>query len=147
VGTFTPRVAVRVVFGIIGVGGTVVTALIFFAAEHQWREVLPKFFPDGDVSAVRGAPRLPVRARLLVMFVLAGVVPLVLLGVLAATRAAAILQVDPATAEGLVRGMLLLIVFLLLVGVVTAAGLALFVSRSVAGPLGRLRASIAEVER
>jgi adenylate cyclase len=43
--------------------------------------------------------------------------------------------------------MLALIVFLLAVGVVTAAGLALFVSRSVAGPLGRLRAAMAEVER
>jgi adenylate cyclase len=146
-GTFTPWVALRVVFGIIGIGGTVVTALTFFAAEHQWRDVLPTFFPQGDVSAVRDVPRLPVRARLLVMFVLAGVVPLVLLGVLAATRAAAILQADPATASGLVRGMLALIVFLLAVGVVTAAGLALFVSRSVAGPLSRLRAAMADVER
>ena len=146
-GTFSPRVAVRVVFGIIGVGGTVVTALTFFAAEHQWRNVLPTFFPEGDVSAVRGVPRLPVRARLLVMFVLAGVVPLVLLGVLAATRAAAILQADPATADGLVRGMLGLIVFLLAVGIATASGLAVFVSRSVAGPLGRLRAAMADVER
>lgn len=146
-GTLTVRGALRAVFGIVGVGGTVVTALIFFAAEHQWRDVLPAFFPNGDVSAVRGVPRLPVRARLLVMFVLAGVVPLVLLGVLAATRAAAILQADPATADDLVRGMLALIVFLLVVGVVTAAGLALFVSRSVAGPLGRLRAAMAEVER
>ncbi len=146
-GTLTPRLALRVVFGIIGVGGTVVTALMFFAAEHQWRGVLPAFFPQGDVSAVRGVPRLPVRARLLVMFVLAGVLPLALLGVLAATRAAAVLQADPATAAGLVRGMLVLIVFLLAVGIVTSAGLALFVSRSVAGPLGRLRSAMGDVER
>jgi adenylate cyclase len=146
-GTLNPRLAVRVVFGIIGVGGTVVTALMFFAAEHQWRVALPKFFPEGDVSAVRDVPRLSVRARLLIMFVLAGVVPLVLLGVLAATRAAAVLEADPTTASDLVRGMLRLIVFLLGVGIVTAAGLALFVSRSVAGPLGRLRAAMGDVER
>jgi class 3 adenylate cyclase len=146
-GTFSPNLALRVVGGIIGVGGTVVTALVFFAAEHQWRELVPRFFPEGDLSAVPGAPRLSVRARLLVMFLLAGVLPLVLLGVLAATRAAAILHVDPATADGLVRGMLGLIVFLLVVGIATAAGLALFVSRSVAGPLARLRVAMAHVER
>jgi adenylate cyclase len=146
-GSFEPLRAVRLVFGITVVGGSVVTALIFFLAEHGWRVALPLFFPAGDVSAVRGAPRLPVRARLLVIFLLAGVVPLALLGVLAGTRAVALLRADPATADDLVRGMLGLIVFLLAVGIATAAGLALFVSRSVAGPLARLRFAMADVEQ
>jgi adenylate cyclase len=146
-GGLTPRLGLRLVFAITGVGGTVVTALMFFAVEHQWKAVLPFFFPDGDVSAVRGVPRLRVRARLLVILLLAGAVPLVLLGVLAATRAAAVLRADPATAEGLVRGMLPLIGFIVAVGIATAAGLAVFVSRSVAGPLARLRSAMAEVER
>jgi adenylate cyclase len=144
---FEPSLALRTVFGVTGVGGTVVTTLIFFAVEHQWRARLPMFFPAGDVSTVAGVPRLPVRARLLVVLLLAGAVPLTLLGVLAATRAAAMLRADPATAAGLARGMLGLIIFLLLVGVATAAGLALFVSRSVAGPLARLRTAMAGVER
>jgi adenylate cyclase len=146
-GTFEPWLSVRLVFGITGVAGTVVTTLIFFAVEHQWRAVLPAFFPDGDVSAVSGVPRLPVRTRLLVVLLLAGAVPLTLLGVLAATRAAAMLRADPATADGLARGMLVLIVFLLVIGIATAAGLALFVSRSVAGPLSLLRTAMADVER
>jgi class 3 adenylate cyclase len=146
-GTFDPRVAPRVVFGITVVGGGVVTALIFFVVEHRWREALPAFFPAGDVSAVRGVPRLSVRARLLVILLLAGVVPLTLLGVLAGTRAAAVLRADPATAAALVRGMLGLIVFLLAVGIATAAALALFVSRSVAGPLARLRVAMGEIEQ
>jgi len=75
------------------------------------------------------------------------VVPLILLGVLAATRAAALLRADPSTADDLVRGMLGLIAFLLAVGVATAAGFAVFVSRSVAGPLTRLRTAMADVER
>ena len=146
-GTFQLRVALRSVFGIAGVGGTVVTALIFLATEHQWRARLPLFFPDGDLSAVRGVPRLPVRARLLVVLFLAAVVPLGLLGVLAATRAAAVLRADPAEADALVRGMLGLIVFLVAVGIATAAGLAVYVSRSVAGPLGGLRTAMGHVER
>ena len=146
-GTFEPWHALRQLFGITGVIGTVVTALVFFLVEHQWRSRLPALFPAGDVSAVPGAWRLPVRARLLVVLLLAGAVPLTVLGVLAATRAAAMLRADPATADDLARGLLTLIVFLLAVGIVTAAGLAVFVSRSVAGPLSRLRSAMADVER
>jgi adenylate cyclase len=146
-GTLGIRLAVRLVLGITGVGGTVVTALIFFVNESLWRRHLPLFFPDGDLSAVRGVPRLPVRERLLIVLLLSGAVPLVLLGVLAATRAAALLGADPEAADGLIRGMLALIAFLLVLGIATAAGLAVFVSRSVAGPLAGLRAAMAAVAR
>jgi nitrogen fixation/metabolism regulation signal transduction histidine kinase len=78
---------------------------------------------------------------------LAGAVPLTLLGVLAATRAAALLHADPATVDELVRGVFVLIGFLLAGGIVTAVGLAVFVSRSVAGPLARLGTAMADVER
>ena len=144
-GMLRPRDAIRNMLGITVVGGGVVTTLVFLAIEHRWRATLPIFFPAGDVSTVGGVPRLSVRARLLLVLLLAGVVPLTLLGVLAATRATALLEADPATADDLVRGMLGLIVFLLAVGIATAAGLAVFVSRSVAGPLAEVRAAMAGV--
>jgi adenylate cyclase len=145
-GRFDPSMALRLIFGLTVVGGSVVTALIFFMVEHRWRAALPHFFPAGDVSTIRRVPRLSVRARLMVVLLLAGVVPLALLGVLAATRAAAMLRADPATADDLVRGMLVLIVFLLAIGIVTATGLAVFVSRTVGGPLARLRTAMGDVE-
>src|SRR5262245_43498138 len=63
-GTFEPAHALRMVFGINVVAGTAATVFVFFAVESQWRKRLPHFFPEGGVTEVRGAPRLPVRVRL-----------------------------------------------------------------------------------
>jgi adenylate cyclase len=146
-GTLTFRGAVRSMFGITCIAGTVTVALVFFAIEHQWRRVLPAFFPEGDLASVRDTLRLPVRVRLLVIVLLASVIPLAVLGVLAFTRAAAIRGADPETAADLVRAILLLTVFVLVVGVVTASGLAVYASGSVATPLALLTAAMAEVAR
>ena len=82
-GWFTVSSALRTVIGITAVGGLVTAAIVFFSIENRWRQELPGFFPAGDLSAVRGVPRLPVRARLLVVFLLTSVGPLALLGIVA----------------------------------------------------------------
>jgi class 3 adenylate cyclase len=146
-GVLRPGVALRLMFGITCVAGTVTTLFVFFATEHQWRAVLPAFFPEGDLAGVAGTPRLPVRVRLLLIFLVASVIPQALLGILATTRAAALADADRAAAAGLVEALRGLILFLVAVGSAAAAGLAFFVSHSVAAPLGRLRQAMAEVER
>jgi adenylate cyclase len=146
-GFFTPERSLRLVFGIIGVAGTVTAALVFFAVEHQWRRVLPAFFPGGDLSAVSGVLRLRVRVRLLVIFVMLSVIPPSVLGVLAYTRAAALPGVDPVAAPRIVENMLALIVFIVAVGTLAAVGLSLYVAGSVAGPLGQLRTAMRDVEQ
>ncbi len=145
-GFFTPASSLRSVFGITCVAGSVTAALVFFAVEHQWRRVLPKFFPGGDLSGVSGVLRLRVRIRLLVIFVMLSVIPLSLLGVLAYTRAAALPGVDPAAAPRIVENMLAFIVFIVAVGTLAAIGLSLYVAGSVAGPLGQLRTAMRDVE-
>src|SRR5713101_5267235 len=125
----------------------VIAALIFFAVEHQWRRVLPAFFPGGDLSAVPGVLRLRVRVRLLVIFLVLSVIPLSLLGVLAYTRAAALPGVDPTAAPRIVANMLVFIVFIVAVGILAAVGLSLYVASSVAGPLGQLQTAMRDVER
>jgi class 3 adenylate cyclase len=107
--------------------------------------VLPLFFPEGAPSRVAGAPRLPVRARLLLVFLMVGVLPLSVLGLVAYTRAVALVGVPPIAAGELVRDLLVLIVFLLAVGAAAALVLAVLVSRSVAEPLGSLAGAMAEV--
>lgn len=144
-GIFTPARSLRSLFGIACVAGTVTTALVFFAVEHQWRRVLPVFFPDGDLSAVAGVLRLRVRIRLLVIFFLLSVIPLSVLGVLAYTRAAALPGVDPAAAPRIVEDMLAFIVFIVGIGSLAAVGLSLYVAGSVAGPLGRLQSAMQDV--
>lgn len=146
-GTFELERALRTIFGITLVAGSVATAFTFLAVEHRWRRALPVFFPLGNLSEVPGAPRLPVRARLLGIFLLISVIPLAILGVLAYTRALALVGADPATATALVESLRVLIGFVLAVGILSAVGLAIFAAHSVADPLRRVEEAMAAVGR
>src|SRR5713226_2598375 len=107
-GRFSLAVSIRNIFGVTVIGGGVTAAFIFFAIEHYWRRELPRFFPDGDLSAVRRVPRFPVRTRLLAIFLLVGIVPLTLLAVLSYTSALSLLGADPAAAREIVDGLRLI---------------------------------------
>lgn len=146
-GHFSVGRALRQLFGITVVSGLVTTAFVFFVIERLWRRELPAFFPDGDVSAVPGVVRLRVRTRLVVIFLMLGIVPLALLGVMAYRRAQALLAADPAGAAGILDNMAVTIVFMVAVGVVSSVGLAFFVATSVAGPLRELQAAMGRVGR
>ena len=143
----SPFQAVRQIFGTTVIAGGLTTAFIFFASEHVWRRRLPFFFPEGDLSAVRRVPRLAVRARLLTIFLMTGIVPLAVLGILAYRRALDLLGADPVTAAGIVDGLRVTILFLVAVGIVAAVGLAIFAANSVAAPLKHVEGAMAEVER
>jgi class 3 adenylate cyclase len=145
-GRFSATQSARLVFGITGIGGVVTTAFVFFASEHRWRTVLPTYFPDGDVSAVRDTPRLGVRLRLLVAFLLLSLVPLSLLGVLSYTRATDLLTSDPTEAEHIVAGLIPAILFIVAVGVAASVGLSTLVASSVAWPLAEIERAMAAVE-
>ncbi len=146
-GVFEPAQAVRAFFGISVVAGFAATAFIFFATERQWRRRLPEFFPEGGLTRVTGVPRLGVRMRLVVIFLLIGVVPVSVLGVLARNRAREALAATPEGAEAIVANMLVSVVFLAVAAIGVAVVLALSVSRSVAEPLAQLEAVMVEVER
>jgi class 3 adenylate cyclase len=120
------------------IGGSVTAVFTYLAVEHRWRRQLPRFFPRGDVTAVRGVPRLSVRTRLLVTLLLVGLLPLGLMAALTLGRAQLMIGADPLAATALLRDMVVLIVFLFVVGALTAVALAVFVSPSVAGPLADL---------
>jgi adenylate cyclase len=123
----------------------VTAAFVFLSAERLWRDELPAFFPDGDVGAVPGVPRLRVRARLLAVFMLTSVVPLGLLAIVAYRRTAFV-AADPTRADALLMEMVVIMLFLVGVGLWAAIGLSLFVANSVAGPLHDLEAAMARVE-
>ena len=146
-GIFSWPVMLRLLLGIIGVAGTVATAFTFLYAEHEWRKILPRFFPDGDVSAVPDVLRLPVRARLRIVFALTSVIPLTVLGVLSLAKAGALVGADAAGAARLVQSMIVVIVFIVAVGLVAAAGLSLFVARSVSLPLRELERAMGDAAR
>src|SRR2546422_6525921 len=114
-GTFTLPSAVRAGIGITAVGGVVTAIIVFFSIENRWRHELPQLFPAGDLSSVRGVPRLPVRARLLVVFLLTSVGPLALLG-LVAWRRGRLAAADPANAGMMLGEMLAIIGFFIVAG-------------------------------
>ena len=144
-GTLVPTRAVRTVFGITVIAGSASVTSAFFLAERRWRLVLPAYFPDGGLTNVPG-PRISVRVRLLVVFLLVGVIPVAILGMAAYRGASTALAAGP-NAEGVIGRMLMIVGFLALVTTITSVGLALLVSRSVAEPLARLESAMAEVER
>jgi len=147
IGTFSVANAARLALGIVGVGGAVTTAFTFFAVERAWRRTLPVFFPGGVLGDLAGAPRLGVQARLTAAFLLVSLLPMVVLGALATSRARAVLGADPAAAEALLRGLLLVVAFVVAVGAVAALVLSRLVARSVAEPLLVLEAAMARVGR
>jgi adenylate cyclase len=146
-GVFVPAQALRQVFGITVIAGSAATAFMFFATERQWRRRLPVFFPEGGLTQVRGVPRLPVRVRLLVIFVLISVVPVAVLGVLARNRAREALAAPPQVADAIVANMLVSVGFLAVAAIAVSVVLALYVSRSVAEPLATLESAMVAVER
>ena len=141
------EIALRTIFGTTIVAGTVASLYVFLSAERRWRQVLPAMFGAEGVTRVSGAPRLRVRSRLLVVFALISVLPVSVLGVIAYTRARALVGAPPNAAASLVVDLLVLIAFVMVVGVAAALALAVSVSRSVAEPLGALADAMADVER
>jgi len=145
-GHFQAAGAVRQSFGIVVVSGTLVSVFIFLATEHHWRQRLPHLLPDGNLAAT-GAPRLPVRTRLLVLFLLISVMPMAVQSVATLVRANALLGADVQAHDAIVRNLVLVQVVLAVAGLLLAVRLASFVANSVAGPLRQLQVAMARVEQ
>ena len=60
--------SLRTVFGVTVIGGFSTSLFIYFATESIWRKQIPLFFPEGDLSQVKGIFKLSVKARLLGAF-------------------------------------------------------------------------------
>jgi hypothetical protein len=113
--------------------GTFVAAIVFFGSERLMRDELVRLIPGGELSAVR-APRMRVRTRMLVAFLLLGLLPLAVLSMAALTCADALrtayaaTAATAATAAAIVHDLNLVIIVLALGGVVVSVALALLVA-------------------
>ncbi len=145
-GTLTVRGAIRQSFGIIFVSGTMVATFIFLATERIWRERLPLLFPDGQLSAA-GGPRLRVRTRLVVLFLLMSILPLALQTVATFVHTRLLQGANAVIALGIISNLILVEITLAITGVLLAIRLAGFVAGSVAEPLRELQSAMAQVER
>jgi sigma-B regulation protein RsbU (phosphoserine phosphatase) len=85
----------RVFIGVI-IAGIITCAIIFFTTESQCKKIWPDFFPEGGLARTPGAFRLKLRRRMFVIFVLASILPLILMAVLSYNKARMMLVMDPA---------------------------------------------------
>jgi adenylate cyclase len=145
-GDFSASRALRQIFGIMFVAGTIVPAVIYFGSERRWRKQLPRLFPNGELSTVR-VPRLRLRARMIAVFLLVGLVPLAVLAVAALSRANALRTADAATAAAIIQNLIIVVAVLAIGGLIVSIGLAALVGSSIAEPLRDLQSAMRQVER
>jgi sigma-B regulation protein RsbU (phosphoserine phosphatase) len=133
----------RVFVGCI-IGGIVVAAIIFFITEAKCRRVWPIFFPGGGLARMPGVFRLKLHARMLVIFILASILPLILMGVLSYNKARLMLVTDP---EQVIQSLLYLTAFLLTVTLAVAIIFSHLFSSGIIQPVRRMQGAMARVER
>lgn len=133
--------AMRIFIGVF-ISGVATASVIFFYLDGFYRRRTSLFFPQGGVSQVRSAFRLPVRRRLMYAFLLVGAGPVLVLGALFYTKLVAAL--GPA-AHSQFAGLLYAVVFVPATMLVTALVLAHLVSRSIADPVEGLAKAMGRV--
>jgi sigma-B regulation protein RsbU (phosphoserine phosphatase) len=133
----------RVFIGVI-IAGIITCAIIFFTTESQCKKIWPAFFPEGGLARTPGAFRLKLRTRMLVIFVLASILPLILMAVLSYNKARMMLVMDPAE---VIQSLLYLTAFLLIVTLAVAMILSRTFSTGIADPVRRMEAAMAKVEK
>ncbi len=146
-GTLAWGSSLRQGFGIVFVAGAMVALFIFLASERLWRERLPILFPTGDLAAT-GARHLRVRTRMVVVFLMMSIVPMLVLSVATVVRVRSMRGMDVDTAAKCLLTNLITVQSVLVgIGLLLALTLAWFVSDSVAKPLRELQAAMGQVEQ
>jgi sigma-B regulation protein RsbU (phosphoserine phosphatase) len=126
------------------IGGIVVASIIFFITEAKYRQIWPFFFPHGGLARMSGVFRLNLRTRMLMIFILASILPLILMGVLSYNKARMMLIMDPAD---VIQSLLYLTAFLLTVTLAVALILSRQFSTGIVDPVRHMEAAMAKVER
>lgn len=126
------------------VAGTFATTIVTFGSEWMWRPVIPLFFPDGDLRSV-GAWRLPVSGRLLLVFLLVGVLPPTLSYVLFLDRSRLIPTVP--NPDVVLRNTSVLLAFILFTSLVASGFLVAALAHALLHPLRQLQDAMGRVER
>ena len=138
--------SLRMFFGITFIGGSLTTLFVYFATENVWQKAIPTFFPEGNLSHVTGAFKLNVNTRLLIVFLVISLIPPPLLGIAAYAKAQALYRADAVLRARILSSLSMEIIFITAICVITSVVLAVFVSRSVSVPLGKMKMAMKGVE-
>ena len=126
------------------IGGIITASVVYFMTEAKCRQVWPYFFPEGGLAKTPGVFRLRLRTRMFVIFVLAAILPLILMAVLSYNKARMMLVMDPAQ---VINSLLYLTAFLLAVTLALAITLSRTFSTGIIDPVSRMEAAMARVQK
>jgi sigma-B regulation protein RsbU (phosphoserine phosphatase) len=132
----------RTFIGII-IAGIVTCAIVFFTIEISCRKFLPYFFPEGGLMHTPGVFRLKLRLRMLIIFGLASLLPIILMAVLSYNKAKMMLVLEP---QEVIGSLLYLTAFLLVVVLATAIFFSRIFAASIIAPVRQLEGAMAKVE-
>ena len=132
----------RIFVGVI-VAGIVTCAIVFFTIEIHCRKIWPYFFPAGGLMQTPGVFRLKLRNRMLIIFGLASLLPIILMAVLSYNKAKMMLVLEP---QEVIGSLLYLTAFLLVVVLATAIYFSRIFATSIITPVSQLENAMARVE-
>jgi sigma-B regulation protein RsbU (phosphoserine phosphatase) len=130
-------------FGGVIIAGIVTCAIVFFTIEIYCRKIRPYFFPEGGLIKTTGVLRLKLRIRMLIIFVLSSLLPIILMAVLSYNKAKMMLIVNP---QEVIQSLLYLTAFLLAVALATTITLSRIFATSIIAPVRELERAMARVE-
>ena len=125
------------------IAGIVTCAIVFFTIEIPCRKIWPNFFPTGGLMQIPGVFRLKLRNRMLIIFGLASLLPIILMAVLSYNKAKMMLVLEP---QEVIGSLLYLTAFLLVVVLATAIYFSRIFATSIIAPVSQLEHAMARVE-
>jgi len=125
------------------IAGIVTCAIVFFTVEKSCAKICPHFFPDGGLIKTPAVFHLRLYARMLVIFSLVSVMPIILMAVLSYNKARMMLVLPP---QDVIGSLLYLTAFLLVVALATAIFLSRIFSNSIIAPVRRMENAMTKVE-
>ncbi len=134
--------ALRTFVGVI-IAGIVTCAIVFFGVEISCRKIWPYFFPAGGLMQTPGVFRLKLRIRMLIIFGLASLLPIILMAVSSYNKAKMMLVLEP---QDVIGSLLYLTAFLMVVALATAIILSHIFATSIIAPVSQLESAMAKVE-
>jgi sigma-B regulation protein RsbU (phosphoserine phosphatase) len=133
--------ASRTFIGIV-ISGIVVCAIIFFSVEIVCRRIWPFFFPEGGMVKSPCTFRLKLPVRMLIIFSLASLLPIILMAVLSYNKAKLILTMNP---EHVIQSLLYSTAFLLATALAVAIILSRLFSSAIIRPVSRMEDAMAKL--
>ncbi len=129
---------------IIGTGGVLAAPLVYLGTELFWRPLVGTFFPTGKINEV-GAHRVSVLSRLMLVFTLSGIYPVLLVLLATLFRLPAILEAK--NPRWLLSNLVVADLFILIATVLAGAGMVTLTMRGLRRSLASLQAAMSRAGR